>query len=233
MTFKTYKIYIVLIVSLFIIRASPFSIGASWLDEAINDFAVGGIASTVVAWLIFLEEDNRKQKKSEIIAFLLYKPLVLAICDYMQLFCEACALMPSHQRSKRQNFHYWNEDYLANFKCDIRDENISEITLDDLLSKQDRIIDESNNILSQKWWLVQEKIMCKQDFETIENIKKVFILNKFSLKGDVILHNLEIFINKLIKVLSETENFKNITTCEFSHDLQLRKYINTGEELDY
>lgn len=48
---KKYWIYVLLILVLAIIRVLPYSIGNASVDEAINEIAIGGIASVVVALL--------------------------------------------------------------------------------------------------------------------------------------------------------------------------------------
>lgn len=55
-------VYIVIIVILALVRFIPISLGSVDLDDAINDLAVGGSASALVAWLIDAASCNQKNK---------------------------------------------------------------------------------------------------------------------------------------------------------------------------
>lgn len=60
---KEYWIYVVLCVAFIAIRVIPLSIGAEY-DRAINDIAIGGFASALVALIIKISDDraNKKEK---------------------------------------------------------------------------------------------------------------------------------------------------------------------------
>lgn len=59
---KDYWIYIVLCVVFIAIRVVPLSIGTEY-DEAINDIAIGGFASTLVALIIKINDDRANKKR--------------------------------------------------------------------------------------------------------------------------------------------------------------------------
>lgn len=66
-SFEKYKpkslFYFLTIIAFCIIRLAPISCGASAADDAINDFAIGVIASTWVAWLIEAADCKRRNKE--------------------------------------------------------------------------------------------------------------------------------------------------------------------------
>lgn len=55
--------YILILVVLALVRFIPFSLGSADLDDAINDLAVGGSASALVAWLIDAASCSKKNKE--------------------------------------------------------------------------------------------------------------------------------------------------------------------------
>ena len=59
---KEYWIYVVLCVAFIAIRVIPLSIGAEY-DEAINDIAIGGFASALVALIIKISDDRANKKR--------------------------------------------------------------------------------------------------------------------------------------------------------------------------
>lgn len=60
---KEYWIYIVLCLVCIAVRVLPLSIGAEY-DEAINDIAIGGFASTLVAWIIKVNDNVANEKET-------------------------------------------------------------------------------------------------------------------------------------------------------------------------
>lgn len=56
-------VYVVMIAILAVIRFVPISLGSTELDDAVNDLAVGGCASALVAWLIDAANCSKKNKE--------------------------------------------------------------------------------------------------------------------------------------------------------------------------
>ena len=56
-------VYVLIIIILAIVRFVPLSLGSSEFDDAINDLAVGGCASALVAWLIDVANCSKKNKE--------------------------------------------------------------------------------------------------------------------------------------------------------------------------
>lgn len=79
-------LYISIIVLFSIIRFIPVSSGNANFDDAVNDLAVGCVASTVVAWLIEIancSNKNKERKEKERMVFAEYISSVIDLCYFV------------------------------------------------------------------------------------------------------------------------------------------------------
>ena len=81
---KMYWIYIVIMFVSVLVRAIPFSSGNLSLDGTINDIAIGAFASTLVAWLIYLQDQSQIKKKNEKLRKYEIKPFFESLMNYLQ-----------------------------------------------------------------------------------------------------------------------------------------------------
>lgn len=97
---KSYWIYIVLCLVFIAIRVMPLSIGTEY-DEAINDIAIGGFASTFVALILKINDDcANKKRKTALGCRALYK-LYRSIAEYMDTIVR-CICIQSRIVSKKK-----------------------------------------------------------------------------------------------------------------------------------
>ena len=98
-------LYISIIVIFSIIRFIPVSSGSANFDDAVNDLAVGCVASTVVAWLIEIancSNKNKERKEKERMVFAEYISSVIDLC----YFVSRRTIMIAHNANRR-SFKQW------------------------------------------------------------------------------------------------------------------------------
>lgn len=230
---KEYKLYFGLFVVLFLIRVSPYSCGSHVLDEVLNEFAVGGATSTLIAWLILFQDDKKEKKKNESLRLVIMYPFANSIVEYMQNLCFVCSFMPPTDRSRKENFQTWYMEYKT--KCEVKEKNedFHAIPYEELKQLQQKITNYGEGILSNKVWLSKEKIMTKEDFDTIHDIISVFVLNELLLQGTAINHHLEIMNSNLNNVFLKSKSFSEFAKCEYSHDHPLRNHLSNPDNIEY
>ncbi len=83
--FKRYRIHLVLILIFIAIRLLPGSISPNW-DSALNDIAIGGISSVLVALLLQIPNDSHRDKIAKHSEKQLLSSLILSLKGYYLLW---------------------------------------------------------------------------------------------------------------------------------------------------
>lgn len=110
-------IYIIILFVFVIIRFVSMLIDLKEISNALNDLAIGGIASDIVAWLIDVSNCNKKNKELEEKERLIFSDYIRAINDLARFIATRCKDFTSE--FDEYNLKIWldkmsNEDNYAN-----------------------------------------------------------------------------------------------------------------------
>lgn len=83
-------VYILIIIILAIVRFVPISLGSSELNDAMNDLAVGGCASALVAWLIDTATCSKKNKELHEKQRMIFAEYCSAVNDLVSFVVRRC-----------------------------------------------------------------------------------------------------------------------------------------------
>lgn len=220
---KDYWIYIVLCVVFIAIRVVPLSIGTEY-DEAINDIAIGGFASTLVALIIKINDDRANKKRKNALGCRALFELYKSIAEYMDTFVR-CICIQSRIVSKEKNntFVKWNEELSLDLK------EVDDVTYEALCNFMDNLERHANKILSQQDWYVSEGILDVNIIETIGKLANVFLMKEILLKGTAGINNLQIMNNELIDCLQNSNelSLSEFVTTEYGFSNHMRAHINS------
>ena len=226
-TWKQYWIYIIIMLVSALVRGIPVSSGNASLDEALNDIAIGAFASTLVAWLILVQDQNRMKKHNQELCEYTVSPFLEALVEYMQFFCRVIALENKDMRSQTHTFPEWSSLYFSrlpdklNFPVSNR---LEKMDTDFLQASLDRISKEGKKILDNATWLQKEGVLKKEECALIDKIRsycevsKIFTVNKQSILS----------INKINQELSnliQESDLANLITIKYSYDVPLENYF--------
>ncbi|PKM65455.1 MAG: hypothetical protein CVU95_15460 [Firmicutes bacterium HGW-Firmicutes-2] len=225
---KKYGIYFLILIACIIIRIIPLSSGSNALDSVLNEIAIGGIASTVVALLIFYQEQKNSTRKKKIYRIIILQPFYRSMIRYMEQFCYKSAFMPKELRSTRKNFQEWS-DYYCN-KCgevaDNKTDGFYPISASEMLESVKPIFLEAENIQLNKVWLLKEDILSEEDLQTISKLNNiVYQYNLLCCTDDLLPHNVRIVNDEFVKKLSGISGFEKLLNFKFSYDVRLSNSV--------
>ena len=211
---KEYWIYVVLCVAFIAIRVIPLSIGAEY-DKAINDIAIGGFASALVALIIKISDDRANKKRKNALGCRALYGLYNSIAEYMDTFVR-CICIQSRIVSKTKNntFVKWNEELSRDLK------EVDDTTYEVLCNSMDNLERHANKIISQQDWYVSEGIL---------DVANIFPLKESLLKGTAGINNLQIMNNELIDCLQNSNELSlgKFVTKEYGFSNHMRSHINS------
>lgn len=220
---KEYWIYVVLCVAFIAIRVIPLSIDAEY-DEAINDIAIGGFASALVALIIKISDDRANKKRKHALGCRALYGLYNSIAEYMDTFVR-CICIQSRIVSKAKNntFVKWNEELSRDLK------EVDDTTYEVLCNSMDNLERHANKIISQQDWYVSEGILDVNIIESIEILANIFPLKESLLKGTAGINNLQIMNNELIDCLQNSNelSLSEFVTTEYGFSNHMRAHINS------
>lgn len=201
---RKYKIYIILSFVFVLIRVMPYSIGDIW-DEAINDIAIGGFASALVAFIIKIDDDITLEKRNSAMGCRALYPLYVAIAEYMDTLVRClCIQDKSQSKTNIYTLESWNsiiEESRIKFDS---------VSMETIIFYIDQLEKQAKNIIYKQDWFVAEKILDVNIINTIKNISTIYAMRDILLTGDQGTNNLLSYNQKLIDCLKndpETEKF--------------------------
>lgn len=223
---RRYGLYIsIMLVSAFI-RGIPISSGIFSLDETLNDIAIGTFTSTLVAWLILVQDQNQMKKRNEELREYTLSPLWEAIINYMQNFCRAIAVENNGMYSQKHTFSEWSSLYFSQLKESIESpiEKFHGMDTGFLNASLNRISEESKRILDNAVWFQKEGVLNKEECDLIYKIgalceaSKIFTVDKQSTLSVGI-------INSKLDSIIQQSGWANLATAKYSHNLSLEYYF--------
>lgn len=223
---KTYWVYIIIMLISALVRGVPVSSGNSSLDEALNDIAIGAFASALVAWLILVQDQNRMKKHNQELCEYTMSPFLEALITYMQNFCRAIAIENKDMRNQTHTFPEWSGLYFLQLSENLESpvQRFHGMDADFLRASLNRITEKSKQILDNAVWFQKEGVLKREECDLIYKIgalceaSKIFTLNKQS--------TLSInTINQELSKLIQESDLANLITIKYSHDLPLENYF--------
>ena len=219
-------IYIIIMLISAFVRGIPLSSGNSGLDETLNDIAIGALASTLVAWLILIQDQNRMKKHNQELCEYTMSPFLEALITYMQNYCRAIAIENKDMRSQTHTFLEWSSLYFLQLSDNLEspEQRFYGMDADFLQASLNRITEESKQILDNAVWFQKEGVLKKEECDLIYKIGalcealKIFTVDKQS--------TLSInTINQELSNLIQQSNLAKLTTVKYSHDAPLENYF--------
>lgn len=220
---KEYWIYIVLCLVCIAVRVFPLSIGAEY-DEAINDIAIGGFASTLVAWIIKVNDNVANEKRNRALGCRALYGLYKSIAEYMDAFVRCmCIQSGTVSKTKINTFVKWNEELSRELN------EVDDVTYEVLCNFMDIIESDTNKIISQQDWYVSEGILDVNIIETIGKLANIFLMKENLLKGTAGINNLQIMNNELISCLQDSKELSlgKFVTTDYGFSNRMESHINS------
>lgn len=219
---KLYWLYLALLVLFALVRMSPYSVGTHW-DEAINDIAIGGFASVLVALFLQIKDDYKTNRKNSIIANRLFYPLISSVFEYMDLFPFASCFHDVMKRNDVKTFSYWNEYFCDNaISSGIFDEN----TKEEMLERIDAVKKNAEEILSNQAWYLAEGVFTVSEIEFVKAIRDNFSLYSLWMIGEGNFAGIKRQNDELLKTLCKRKEFSKLEDIPHGYDYKLVHYLD-------
>lgn len=220
---KKYWIYVLLILVLAIIRVLPYSIGNASVDEAINEIAIGGIASVVVALFIQVSDDRKFERKNRMIAARMMYSLIKEVFVYMDRFPIVLCFPIPKARNMTRLFLEWNEAY-----CDkvLSDNKFVGISKEDYFEMKKNIVMRADEILNSEYWYLAEGILSVEDIEFVKKLRNHFSSFDILFVYGINIENVRTFNKQLIKIFDERKDFEQIKDWAQGYDHRFVDNLN-------
>lgn len=156
-------VYIAIMVIFAVIRFVPFSSGSLNFDEALNDLAVGCVASAEVAWLIEIAACRKKNKErieKECMVFSEYIGSIKELCYFISR--RTINIAPTADKRSFKQWLFILSD-LSGYKSEVAFESRKR-SYQHIVVKIKRIKDIFNTLKNQYALLVQADIIDTDDF---------------------------------------------------------------------
>ena len=224
---KIYWIYIVIMLVSTLVRAIPFSSGNLSLDGTINDIAIGAFASTLVAWLIYLQDQSQIKKKNEKLRKYEVKPVFEALMNYMQSLCNFVSLYDDQLKDSEKTFLEWNYSCFTRV-VELQDNpasNVQQMNIKFLSSIVGQIKKNSLDIVNDSIWLQKEGILSKSECDLIEDIGFYCGTLELFMNGNTNEYGVKILNEGLCDTLQKYPRWKELVETPYSSNVSLSKCI--------
>ncbi len=161
-----YKIYIILMIIMFIIRIIPLSSGSSNIDTIINEISIGSFTSTFVAFLITWHDNNRIKREKLVLCVRITESFYSALFNY--LACMDLIRFGNKLTDLSECRSFVEED--IDFKNNWAD-NIDLWTFQALKIMQSKIRSNAKEITTLDISYIDNKIISLEDIDAITNIQ--------------------------------------------------------------
>lgn len=220
---KPHVIYISVVIMLGLIRISSTTTGSISLDNAINDIAIGGLSSVIVAWIIFIDNCRRTKKRNNRFKLQCFLPFAHALAAYMQEICCCCTLYDLSNRHLQKTFSEWDECYFVKH-TQYDTTNFIPLTRERATELVLSIVAHEKLISQSQIWIRNEGIMTLSEIQNIAYISAT--LSNFLLDSDSTepLSNNTIHLchKFLLDILSSQPEWTRLTTTPYSWDSHLQ-----------
>ncbi len=213
-----YGIYIILVIAFLVIRCSPYSINA-FVDDVVNDIALGGASSVFVACMIKINDDSSRAKRRRNLFKRLIFPLMKDVAEYMDEIVKFLHENSIINETDTYTFARWNE-YLKKVNVQLNSFNMSGIE-----QKMRKLHNDARELVDHQGWYLLENVV---NVKTIEEIKKLTIgfspnqyLILFAAKDYLATYN-----SKFINQMSEMRYFNLLTQIEYGYDSKISDRLN-------
>lgn len=224
---KMYWIYIVIMFVSVLVRAIPFSSGNLSLDGTINDIAIGAFASTLVAWLIYLQDQSQIKKKNEKLRKYEIKPFFESLMNYLQSFCNFVSLYDDRLKDSKKTFLEWNNLYFTQI-VELQDKpasNLKPMNIKFLSSIVGQIKKNSRDIVNDSIWLQKEGILSKSECDLIEDIGFYCRALELFMNGNTNEHAVKILNEGFCDTLQKNPGWKELVETPYSSNTLLSECI--------
>ena len=218
---KEYWIYVILLVFFLLARIVQPPISENW-NDIINDIALGGFASTLVALIIKIRDDVAREKRNQILGTRALYSLFSSIAEYMDTFVRCICSMENEKLSKfaKNDFSTWNDLFKTNINT--LDETTIECIIDSIVNFEE----ESKKILRQQDWYISEGILDVNIVNSIEKLSKVFIMKDFLLRNPVLVDNLHLMNINFLEYLKGDVDLAHFATIQYGITDNMRSNIS-------
>lgn len=165
-----YRIYFCIILVSVIIRIVTIFWESTNVGGTLNDIAIGAFSSTVVAWLILLEDKKRTKKRNEKLCVYTLSPFFHALMNYMQSYCNFLTLPDIEKWDEAHTFFEWSNLYFSKLVCSLEEGSISDfhgMNLESLVAATQHISQECERVAEKSAWLRKEEILKEEENDVI------------------------------------------------------------------
>lgn len=210
-----------------LVRAIPFSSGNLSLDGTINDIAIGAFASTLVAWLIYLQDQSQIKKKNEKLRKYEVKPVFEALMNYMQSFCNFVSLYDDQLKDSMKTFLEWNDLYFTQIvePQDKPASNLQPMNIKFFSSIVGQIKKNSLDIVNDSIWLQKEGILSKSECDLIEDVGFYCGALELFMNRNANEHAVKILNEGICDTLQKCPRWKELVETPYSFNVSLSKCI--------
>ena len=227
----TYGIYITIILISILIRVISFLLGNHSLDETINDIAIGAFSSTVVAWLILLEDKKRTKKRNEELCVYTLSPFFHALMNYMQSYCNFLTLPDRKKWDEAHTFSEWSNLYFSKLVSALEEGQKSDfrgMNPEFLAAATQRISQESKRITENAVWLQKEDILKEDENDVIYAIGCICDAASLYTGNLQSSSNLNLINDEICRII-ENSTWKHLVEAQYSRKVPLVKlFIQRG-----
>lgn len=228
---KTYGIYITIILVSILIRVISFLLGNHSLDETINDIAIGAFSSTVVAWLILLEDKKRTKKRNEELCVYTLSPFFHALMNYMQSYCNFLTLPDREKWDETHTFFEWSNLYFSKLVSSLEEDNISDfhgMNPESLVASIQHISQECERVAEKSAWLRKEEILKEEENDVICALGCICDAASLYTGNLQSSSNLNLINDEICRII-ENSTWKHLVEAQYSRKVPLVKlFIQRG-----
>lgn len=214
------------------VRFVPISSGSLSLDETINDIAIGAFASTLVAWLILIQDQKQIESRNKKLQKYVTSSVLLLLANYMQCFCNMIALNDDSLKDKKENFPKWNSLYFTKLtqQQEKPTNQIFEFDTKFLISLLQQIYKESSSINQNAVWYQKEQILTEEECCLISDIGALCKSLTLFIGKDSSAHGIKLLNEGLCDKLKQQPKWKALIDTPYSYNSQLITGLKILEE---
>ena len=226
-----YRIYFCIILVSVIIRIVTIFWESTNVGGTLNDIAIGAFSSTVVAWLILLEDKKRTRKSNEKLCVYTLSPFFHVLMNYMQSYCNFLTLPDRKKWDEAHTFSEWSNLYFSKLVSALEEGQKSDfrgMNPEFLAAATQRISQESKRITENAVWLRKEDILKEDENDAIYAIGCICDAASLYTGNLQSSSNLNLINDEICRII-ENSTWKHLVEVQYSRKVPLVKlFIQRG-----